>query len=275
MRNPDHLRLIPAFAREARALRRFYDQQFSDPRSTHAGRFVWDYWNVPGEYHLIRTPAYEYFPEAIYKKFHERLRQWGRETLGCHDVSPPWLSFYTDGCFQATHRDEPHGPWAFVYSLTDWEHRCFKGGETFLLSGKKKTRIAPQFNQLTVFDPAIAHGVEKVTGTVEPTEARIAIHGWFVNPRPFISGSLKPSSLQSRIEDLGEWLAQTGVQAQGWSVQKFKVNARGEVSAVHSLWSRLQSRDSQFSRKLLSEIESWNFGKQSGPSQVTLPLRFE
>lgn len=31
---------------------------------------------------------------------------------------------------QELHADSPHGPWAFVLSLTDWEHRGFTGGET-------------------------------------------------------------------------------------------------------------------------------------------------
>ena len=31
---------------------------------------------------------------------------------------------------QELHADSPHGPWAFVFSLTDWEHRAFTGGET-------------------------------------------------------------------------------------------------------------------------------------------------
>lgn len=31
---------------------------------------------------------------------------------------------------QELHADSPHGPWAFVLSLTDWENRGFTGGET-------------------------------------------------------------------------------------------------------------------------------------------------
>ena len=33
---------------------------------------------------------------------------------------------------QELHADSPHGPWAFVLSLTDWEHRSFTGGETVI-----------------------------------------------------------------------------------------------------------------------------------------------
>ena len=34
------------------------------------------------------------------------------------------------GLLQELHADSPHGPWAFVLSLTDWENRGFTGGET-------------------------------------------------------------------------------------------------------------------------------------------------
>lgn len=34
---------------------------------------------------------------------------------------------------QELHADNPHGPWAFVLSLTDWERRRFSGGETAIL----------------------------------------------------------------------------------------------------------------------------------------------
>lgn len=44
-------------------------------------------------------------------------------------MTPMWLSYYVDGCEQALHCDNPHGPWAFVLSLTEWDEREFTGGE--------------------------------------------------------------------------------------------------------------------------------------------------
>lgn len=29
-----------------------------------------------------------------------QLVHWGREVRGCHEISPPWLSCYVDGCGQ-------------------------------------------------------------------------------------------------------------------------------------------------------------------------------
>jgi len=89
---PRSYQLVERFAPEAAALRAIFDDRFADPRSTRGDRFVWDYWHVPNQYTHLRTPAWTYFPRALYTAFHRRLVAWGRATLGCHDISPPWLS---------------------------------------------------------------------------------------------------------------------------------------------------------------------------------------
>ena len=127
------LLIVDRFAPQAQALRAVFDERFADPRRTNGDRFVWDYWHVPGQYTALRTPAYHYFPKPIYEAFHNHLVWWGRRNLGCHDVSPPWLSCYIEGCRQELHGDVPHGPWAFVFSLTPWQRRQFRGGETLML----------------------------------------------------------------------------------------------------------------------------------------------
>jgi len=125
--------IVDNFAPEAKPLRAVFDERFRKPRSTRGDRFVWDWWHVPGQYTHLRTPAWTYFPRALYQAFHRGLVAWGREVLGCHDISPPWLSCYVDGCRQELHGDLPHGPWAFVMSLTRWRGRRFSGGETVLV----------------------------------------------------------------------------------------------------------------------------------------------
>src|SRR5690348_2451735 len=165
--------IVDRFAPEVRALRAVFDARFAEPRTTRADRFVWDWWHVPGQYTALRTPAWTYFPRKVYESFHRRLVAWGRETLGCHDISPPWLSLYIEGCRQELHGDLPHGPFAFVYSLTSWNKRAFAGGETLLLRDEvldfwhdfRSVRaveehellraIQPRFDRLTVFDPRI------------------------------------------------------------------------------------------------------------------------
>ena len=185
------------FYKNADQLRKQFEENFNNSRSTDSKRFVWDYWYFEDQYHLIRTPAVYYFQKKVYSEFHSNLVQWGRENLGCHDISPPWLSYYVDGCFQNLHSDVPHGPWAFVYSLTE-NLKNFRGGETLILKPDVLNywpgfqdqndreyqsfvdRIPAAFNQLTIFDPRFPHGVTEVKGTRDPLKSRIVMHGWFV-----------------------------------------------------------------------------------------------
>jgi hypothetical protein len=293
--------VVDRFAPESRALRSTFDERFAEPRSTRSDRFVWDWWHVPGQYTALRTPAWTYFPRKIYESFHRRLVAWGRETLGCHDISPPWLSLYIEGCRQELHGDLPHGPFAFVYSLTNWTKRKFAGGETLLLRDEvldfwqdfRSVRaveehellraIEPRFDRLTVFDPRIPHGVRTVTGTRDPREGRLVIHGWFVQPRPFIRGPLPVRTLSTRIAELGgqlgSWLDELPIA--GVLSVAFKVDRRGAVRNLRVLsdTTRVPRADeaarARLVRRMRKAIASWTFGTQRGPSDVTLPIVFE
>lgn len=278
-----------------------FDARFAEPRDTHSERFVWDYWHVPGQYTALRTPAWSYFPRRLYGQFHNRLVAWGRAQLGCHDISPPWLSLYIEGCRQELHGDVPHGPWAFVLSLTRWRDRAFRGGETQLVRdevlefwtdfasdrtvehGELIRLVAPEFARLTVFDPRIPHGVREVTGTHDPREGRLVIHGWFVQPRPFVRGALPVRALAARIGDLtgalGGWIGDLPLS--GLLSVAFAVDRAGRVSAprVLSDTTRVPRSDEPARRALVRRIRGaiarWRFGRQRAASQVTLPLVFE
>jgi hypothetical protein len=290
---------VENFASEAPLLRQVFDERFEQPRSTRGDRFVWDWWHVPGQYTALRTPAWTYFPKAIYEGFHRRLVAWGRETLGCHDISPPWLSCYVDGCRQELHGDLPHGPFAFVYSLTNWRTRTFRGGETLLLRDEvldywqdfhSETSIEepdlirtiePRFGRLTVFDPRIPHGVREVTGTRDPREGRLVIHGWFVQPRPFIQGPLRAQALADRTEDLGRVLGATTLPLAGMIAFAFEVDRSGLPQQVRVLsdTTRVPSADERERVRLIARLKrsitAWRFSKQRGTSRVTLPIVLE
>jgi hypothetical protein len=293
--------IVDQFAPEASALRSVFDVRFAAPREARADRFVWDYWHVPGQYTALRTPAWTYFPRGLYAQVHNRLVAWGRAHLGCHDVSPPWLSLYIEGCRQELHGDLPHGPWAFVLSLTRWRGRAFRGGETLLVRdevldfwqdfasvravehGELIRAVPPRFARLTVFDPRIPHGVRTVTGTHDPREGRLVIHGWFVQPRPFVRGPLAARALAARIaeltEPLGRWLA--GLPVAGLLSVAFTADRRGGVRGLRLLsdTTRVPRGDEparkRLVRQLRTAIAGWRFGPQRAPSQVTLPLVFE
>jgi len=293
--------IVDRFAPEAHALRSVFDSRFAAPREAHGDRFVWDYWHVPGQYTALRTPAWTYFPRALYARFHNRLVAWGRAHLGCHDISPPWLSLYVEGCRQELHGDLPHGPWAFVFSLTHWRGRTFRGGETLMVRDdvldfwhdfvsvravehdELIRAVAPQFARLTVFDPRVPHGVRAVTGTHDPREGRLVIHGWFVQPRPFVRGALPVRALAARISELtdrlGAWIADRPIA--GLVSFSFDVDRRGHVlePRVLSDTTRAPRADERarkaLVRRIRETIAGWRFGSQRATSRVTLPLVFE
>jgi hypothetical protein len=296
------LRVVDRFAAEAGALREHFEQRFADPRSATRDRFVWDLWNVPGQYTALRTPAWEYFPRKAYDAFHQRLVWWGRRTLGCHDVSPPWLSCYVNGCEQRLHGDLPHGPVAFVFSLTKWDRRTFRGGETLLVRdevldfwrGFTSTRaveepevldeVPARFNRLVAFDPRIPHGVRRVDGSMDPTEGRLVIHGWFVQPRPFIEGPLPEKALSSAIGRVTEAISpllEAGLPLAGLLSLGFTVTPAGTVTALRSLADTTRAPVDQETgrRRLLAlahkVLKSHVFPRRAKASRVTLPLVFE
>lgn len=293
---------VDRFATEARSLRAHFDSRFADPRKATGDRFVWDWWHVPGQYTALRTPAWEFFPKKTYDAFHQRLVWWGRRTLGCHDVSPPWLSCYVNGCEQRLHGDLPHGPMAFVFSLTRWDLRTFRGGETLLLrdevldfwSGFASTRgleepevldeIPARFNRLVTFDPRIPHGVRRVEGSMDPQEGRLVIHGWFVQPRPFIEGPLPEAALTQAIERITDVVSvrlSKGLPLAGLLSLGFTVTPSGKVAALSTLSDTTRSpREYDGPRRSLlaavrKALGSHVFPRRRAASRVTLPLVFE
>jgi hypothetical protein len=210
--------VVPDFLPEAKEMRAEFDERFRDLRSTKPDRFVWDYWHMPDQYTYVRTYGDRYFRNDLTDALLERLRRWGLENLGCGAIRPPWLSYYVEGCVQELHADVPHGPWAYVFSLTRWEGRGFSGGETVLLRPEALDfwrsfepgrdleaddvleRIPTEFNQLTVFDARIPHGVKMVRGTHDPLDSRIVLHGWFEYPELTTSEELGDRKSRAALE---------------------------------------------------------------------------
>lgn len=298
------VRAQPDFFERADDLRAVLDGNFADPRSARPERFVWDYWHVPGQYTHLRTPAWEYFPDELYTAFHERLVAWGREHLGCWDVSPPWLSAYVEGCGQELHSDVPHGPWAFVYALAPTERSEFRGGETMILrpetldywpsfprttegqdreEGSFVQRIAPQFDTLLVFDPRFPHGVSRVSGTHDPSAGRVVIHGWFTEPRPFAEGALETEQVTAVLDDVLPSLiarVEGADDLHGMLSVRLEVAADGTVASITLLTQTLMCLSSpgeieeQTVATLGSGLRELRFPAAAAETQVTLPLLF-
>lgn len=289
------IRIEDSFYERSQNLRSYFDAQFENPLDVHENRFVWDFWNVPNQYCHLRTPAYHYFPEEAYQKFHQYLVDWGRENLGCHDISPTWLSCYPEGSFQNIHVDEPHGPLAFVYSLT-LNTRSFKGGETIISKEKrvkgissKKREIAkkpevefenlislnPKFNRLSVFDPSYPHGVSETQGTKDPRKSRLVIHGWFVQPRPFWEGPAQVDEIQELVDGFVWNLAEEKAlkNTQGYLGVRVTFSTGGKVKATQVLVSTLNSKKSEID--IVAGLNRLTLNKKKKEETVlTLPLVF-
>ncbi len=292
------------FFSQAQSLRSHFQGLMGGEGQGQPRRFVWDYFFVENQYQHLRTPAYHFFPSAIYRQFHESLVQWGRENLGCHDVSPPWLSLYLDGHRQNWHRDVPHGPWAFVYSLSP-QKISFRGGKTCLakedllnywpsLMKESATtskghegdtffhEISPKFNRLIVFDPRVPHSVSEVSGAENPLEGRLVIHGWFVQPRPYVRGGLQTRSVQKILENFladifGDMEEIELMGTLSWSL---KIDPSGQVQHVRLLTNTLRENGSAEAvpvliRRLKNQFLQLRFRASKKASELVVPLIFE
>ena len=225
-----------SFYEHADKLYSSFQNNHSNAKKANAERFCWDYWHVENQYTQLRTPAKEYYYEGeilneFYAKFEEELLKYARENLALSNFTPIWMSCYVDGMGQELHADVPHGPLAFVFSLTknfddsdddkssspSKSGRYFRGGETTILRPERANywqsfdpteivertqlfeEIEPKFNRLTIFDPRLPHGVREVKGTKDVSKGRLVLNGWFNEPAISCQGGLT-------IEDVGKVL---------------------------------------------------------------------
>ncbi|MCB0408176.1 MAG: 2OG-Fe(II) oxygenase [Bdellovibrionales bacterium] len=296
------IHIVDEFSQQTQELKKHFLNEFSKPLQATQNRFVWDYWHVPDQYTLVRTSAANYFPERSYSRWEEELILWGREHLGCSEISPTWLSYYVDGCEQHWHADNPHGPWAFVFSLTDWSSRKFQGGQTQILSNQVLDywngfdsnlgfemeslihQIEPEFNRLTVFDPRIPHAVAPVQGVKDPREARIVIHGWFLEPSPELQGGLEGEEVSDvfsdvlgmaldQVEDFGKY--------NGYISYRLKIATSGVIESVQVVSNTLKAIDEnslelkKVEQILFDVFPNLKFPTAKKESVFTLPLIFK
>lgn len=289
----------------AQDLRRYFLNVFENPRRSHPKRFMWDHWFIENQYKMHRTPAQDFFSQPLYKKLCNELVKYGQDILGCHTISKPWLSYYTEGDSQSLHTDSPHGPWAYVYSLTDWIHREFKGGETQILKpevlnywpnySRRRGRemhdlflnIEPHFNQLLIFDPRLPHGVRRISGVEDPCKSRLVVHGWYVHPEPYVVGSLGRANLEELMSKINLELAPVlqkilkGQDARGTIVFRVKILSSGRVSHVKTLTNTLIDSEGShavgilMAKYLSQKLKNIMLLKSRGTTELTLPLIFD
>ena len=294
-----NLRTEDQFYPGASDLRNAFLGRFSTPLKASEDRFCWDFWVVPRQYRLLRTPAESFFGPKLFNPFLGHLLQWGRQNLGCQMISHPWLSAYIDGCHQSLHSDVPHGPWSFVYSLTPWKERAFTGGETLLTRTKLLNyfgevrhdqsdeaesfiqKVEPKMNRLTLFDPRYPHGVERVQNVEDLSQARLVIHGWFTEPRPMLEGTLTFKKIAQPLDRLADHIISSiePEQVYGLLSTRFEIDSNGKISSAKILCNHLiDDRGTVLANsKLKSTLQNLevSFPKSAGRTTLTLPVEFK
>jgi hypothetical protein len=124
--------------------------------------------------------------------------------------------------------------------------------------------------------------VKRVEGVSDVRERRLVVHGWFVQPRPFIQGALAPRALQSAIDGMQETLAplfSCGERLNGVVSLRLEVSAGGNVTLSRILTNTLRAAHPELEGRVLEVLLGYfkgrRFGRQRGKSRVTLPVIFQ
>jgi hypothetical protein len=283
----------------AKAMRVDIESHFSNPsehqRNTHQ---IWNYWYVPGQYMYLRTAPENVIGASHMDQFNNALRSWSTSTLGLAKVTLPYLSLYVDGCTQGLHNDSRNGRFAYVYSLTKNDRKSV-GGRTILLRegdlfrrnlGKANAGVGlhellePKFNRLLVFDDRLVHGVESVTGSMDPLQGRWVLHGHIEEAGPIITGSL---TLEKLVDGIRAAADQCVVEAaatiqlyHGPLVVTFEVMPNGKTADVGVLLDRVVGEhEGDIDWEPLKALFIRRFGKATfpaaeGKTRVILPIIF-
>ena len=186
--------------------------------------------------------------------------------------------------------------------VTTINKKEFRGGETLILKPQTLNywshfvdqknheyqnfveRIESKMNQLIVFDPRFPHGVTEVKGTRDPLKSRLVIHGWFVNPRPYVVGGLSTAQVQKALQpqflQLNELLSQIELM-NGTLSCRLNISKNGKVASYSLISNSVlsivgNSQDENYLQKELKNIFSkTHFVKSRANSSITIPLLFK
>jgi hypothetical protein len=296
-----HLVIVDDFYSGKKTLRAEFDRRLGSVRESpvRRDRFVWDYWYNPPEYCYLRTIAEDFLPKPLFTDFRDALRDWAFETLGMSTVNGMWLSYYLNGCAQAIHRDPGNGTWAFVYSISKWDERSFRGGETLVTRTSQYPdswqwndlmdrpelgdfeQVPSCFGRLVIFDSRLPHGVLPVEGTLDPQDSRVVLHGWLGTggikvegpaPHDAVAAILGEcfDNIDTAIGDLGD--------VDGLVVARMTLDPDGGVHNVAFPSNTLVRSSKEGSdpgivaERFRGALEKLRFPKCDAPSRVTVPL---
>jgi Rps23 Pro-64 3,4-dihydroxylase Tpa1-like proline 4-hydroxylase len=284
----------------ATAMRADIDAHFARPEA-HRGEThqVWNYWFVPELYTYLRTTPERVIAHDRVTAFHTILREWATNHIGMAEVTWPYLSLYVSGCRQGWHNDSRNGRFGFVYSLTRDERRTI-GGETFVAHEGDAFRqhlteatagsgfyevVEPRFNRLLIFDDRLPHAVERVDGSMDPTEGRFVLHGHLREGSAIVVGALQASEI---AETLNAALIQfaaartAGIAlCHGPLVLRLTIDVSGSVASCDVMVDRVVHSDAgniewqqEIRGQLIERLKALRFAAASGTTVLIQPISF-
>lgn len=286
-------------AADAAAMRAGIDAHFSNPHGHRADTHqIWNYWYVPDAYTYMRTLAPKLIPDAALEAFTTALTNFATERLGLTRLTMPLVSVYVNGCHQAFHNDSTNGRFAFVYSLTR-PQRSFTGGETLIwretdyfselftqpLSGTGLyDSVKPEFNRLVIFDDRMPHAVAPVFGQMDPSEARIVLHGHIGEGPAAVEGALQPDVARSRVATgiarVKAFLGPAAASFHGPLTLDITVDEAGRVDSVGVLVNRLRpigeapTTVPALVAAVLDQLDLFEFPPSDGETRIRFPILF-
>lgn len=278
-------------------MRSQFETHFSTPtRQDPKSHQIWNYWNVPNQYTYLRTSPSNVFSTETLNTFLDSLRLYFSKTLGLNGVTLPYLSLYVNGCEQQIHNDSLNGRFAFVYSLTR-NTKSTIGGETIIFpegdlfrrnlnianaGGGLYHRINSSFNRLVVFDDRLLHGVTRVSGSMDPCEGRIVLHGHIYETGPIVEGDLSLTEIAPFIVKAMDVLLSSCSAAltscTGILVLEFFIGTDGRVYDVTTLTNRIfallgdDNSSENIYKVAASCLQNQRFPASQGVTKVILPI---
>lgn len=136
-------------------------------------------------YTLLLATADQVFTQDLTLAFLNRIRRWGRETLGARHASTPQVHIYVEGCRRALAPDAPRTRRHYLYSLTRSETAIVRLLEEdgfqkkwFRISVNRVANFQLRFNQFLVHETHQAYAIEGPQRAALPLEGMILLHGY-------------------------------------------------------------------------------------------------
>lgn len=268
----------------ASLMRRDLETHFRIPNPTNSSaQQIWNYQFSPGISNYFRTYPSKIFQQKMVRHFVDALQSWSAQALGINTVSWPVFRFYLPGCGQERHDEAANGRMAYFYSLTS-NIRGSRGGRTMVFEEGEapSAAIEPAFNSLILCDTRSSYAIEQLTGSKDPLDGRLEMHGYISESPPIVEGALTVEEALSAVgEVVNEVFAvipEFTSRYHGPLCLRIEIEESGSVRQVETLLHRVMPVGTDDFNPVLAvlrqSLQAARFPKSSGKTSITLPIVF-